>query len=134
MATRTQARTAVIQMLYALDLGNDDMQKQAQEYLFERKIKGQKAEFALELFNGVLNNLEKIDEAINKHLSKDWEFDRLDNVDKAILRLGVYEILFTDLAYQVVINESIEIAKLLSSENATKFINGILDRIAKDRN
>jgi len=71
MATRTQARTAVVQMLYALDLGNNDMQKQAQEYLAERKIKGQKAEFAINLFNGVLDNLEKIDEMINSHLSKD---------------------------------------------------------------
>jgi len=133
MATRTQARTAVVQMLYALDLGND-MSTQAKEYLDERKIKGQKAEFALNLLNGVLENLDKIDEAINKHLSKDWEFDRLDNVDKAILRLGVYEILFTDLPYQIAINESVEIAKLLSSENSTKFINGILDRIAKDKN
>jgi len=134
MATRTQARTAVVQMLYALDLGNQDMQKQAQEYLTERKIKGQKAEFAINLFNGVLSHLEEIDEAIKNHLNKDWEFERLDNVDKAILRLGVYEILFTDLAYQVVINESIEIAKLLSSENSTRFINGILDKIAKDKN
>jgi len=133
MATRTQARTAVVQMLYALDLGND-MTTQAKEYLEERKIKGQKAEFALNLFNGVMQNLEKIDEAIKNHLSKDWDFDRLDNVDKAILRLGVYEILFTDLPYQVAINECVEIAKLLSSENSTRFINGVLDRIAKDKN
>jgi len=133
MATRTQARTAVVQMLYALDLGNNDMQKQALSYLEERKIKGQKAEFALNLFNGVLENLEKIDEVIESHLSKDWEFSRLDNVDKAILRLGVYEILFTDLAYQVVINEAVEIAKLLSSQNSTKFVNGMLDKIAKEK-
>jgi len=133
MATRTQARTAVVQMLYALDLGND-MSNQAKEYLEERKIKGQKAEFALNLFRGVLEHLEEIDDAIKNHLSKDWEFDRLDNVDKAILRLGVYEILFTDLPYQVAINESVEIAKLMSSENSTRFINGVLDRIAKDKN
>ena len=132
MATRTQARTAVVQMLYALDLGNN-MINQAKEYLEERKIKGQKAEFALNLFNGVLSHLEEIDEAIKNHLSKDWEFDRLDNVDKAILRLGVYEILFTDLAYQVVINEAVEIAKLLSTANSTRFINGVLDRIAKEK-
>jgi len=133
MATRTQARTAVVQMLYAMDLGND-MTNQAKEYLEERKIKGQKAEFALELLNGVLKNLDAIDVAIKEHLSKDWEFDRLDNVDKAILRLGVYEILFTDLPYQVAINEAVEIAKLLSASNSTRFINGVLDRIAKDKN
>ena len=133
MATRTQARTAVVQMLYAIDLGNEDTIKQSDEYLNERKIKGAKHEFAENLFKGVLENLDKIDETIKNHLSKDWSFDRLDNVDKAILRLGVYEILFTDLAYQVVINESVEIAKLLSSENSTRFINGMLDKIAKDK-
>jgi N utilization substance protein B len=134
MATRTQVRTAVVQMLYALDLGNEDMKLQASEYLNERKIKGEKAKWGEELFNGVLEHLEEIDEVIKNHLSKEWDFDRLDNVDKAILRLGVYEELFTDLPYQVVINEAIEIAKLLSSENSTRFINGMLDKIAKEKN
>jgi len=133
MATRTQARTAVVQMLYALDLGNENMTKQSDEYLDERKIKGAKHEFANNLYNGVLEHLDEIDEAIKNHLSKEWDFTRLDQVDKAILRLGVYEIIFTDLAYQVVINESVEIAKLLSSENSTRFINGMLDKIAKEK-
>ena len=133
MATRTQVRTAVVQMLYALDLGNNDMESQANAYLIERKIKGDKAKWGMSLFNGVLSHLEEIDEKIKEHLSKDWEFDRLDNVDKAILRLGVYEILYTDLPYQVVINESIEIAKLLSTQQATRFINGMLDKIAKEK-
>ena len=133
MATRTQVRTAVVQMLYAIDLGNNDMEKQSVSYLDERKIKGLKAEFGIDLFKGVLENLEKIDETIKNHLSKEWDFDRLDKVDKAILRLGVYEELFTDLPYQVVINESVEIAKLLSSENSTRFVNGMLDKIAKEK-
>jgi N utilization substance protein B len=133
MATRTQVRTAVVQMLYAIDLGNNDMEKQSVSYLDERKIKGLKAEFGIDLFEGVLENLEKIDETIKNHLSKEWDFDRLDKVDKAILRLGVYEELFTDLPYQVVINESVEIAKLLSSENSTRFVNGMLDKIAKEK-
>jgi len=133
MATRTQARTAVVQMLYALDLGNEDMTKQSIEYLDERKIKGAKGEFANSLFQGVLEHLNEIDEVIKNHLNKEWDFSRLDQVDKAILRLAVFEILFTDLAYQVVINEAVEIAKLLSSENSTRFINGMLDKIAKEK-
>jgi N utilization substance protein B len=133
MATRTQARTAVVQMLYALDLGNEDMTKQSIEYLDERKIKGAKGEFANSLFQGVLEHLNEIDEVIKNHLNKEWDFSRLDQVDKAILRLAIFEILFTDLAYQVVINEAVEIAKLLSSENSTRFINGMLDKIAKEK-
>ncbi|RUM56935.1 MAG: transcription antitermination factor NusB [Nautilia sp.] len=132
MATRTQARVAVVQLLYAIDLGNTDMQKKIDEYLLERKIKSTKAEFAKSLFNGVLQNLETIDKVIKEHLNKDWPFERLDNVDKAILRLGVYEILFTDLAYQVIINEAVEIAKLLSNDKSMRFVNGMLDRIAKE--
>jgi len=132
MATRTQVRVAVIQMLYAKDLGNDKMELQLNDYLEERRIKGQKAEFAKFLFNGVIENLEKIDTIIREHLTKEWELERLDNIDKQILRLGVYEIIFTDLPYQVVINEAVEIAKLLSTLNATKFVNGMLDNIAKE--
>ena len=133
MATRTQVRTAVVQMLYAIDLGNEDMTKQSIEYLDERKIKGAKGEFANSLFQGVLEHLNEIDEVIKNHLNKEWDFSRLVQVDKAILRLAVFEILFTDLAYQVVINEAVEIAKLLSSENSTRFINGMLDKIAKEK-
>ena len=132
MATRTQARTAVVQSLYAFDAGNDDVVKQFNDYLLERKIKGQKAEFAKSLFDGVLEHLEEIDKKIGENIN-DWSVDRLDKIDKAILRLGVYEELFTDLPFQVVINESIEIAKLLSEEKSGRFINGVLDRIAKGK-
>lgn len=132
MATRTQVRTAVVQSLYAIDLGNEDTIKQFDEYLMDRKIKGNKAEFAKELFNGVLENLEKIDNTIKSHLV-DWDFNRLDNVDKAILRLGIYEELYTELPFQVVINECVEISKLLSEDKSKKFINGILDKIAKEK-
>ena len=75
MATRTQARTAVVQMLYALDLGNEDMTKQSIEYLDERKIKGAKGEFANSLFQGVLEHLSEIDEVIKNittsHLNRE---------------------------------------------------------------
>ena len=134
MATRTQVRTAVVQILYAMDLGNREMEKQASEYLNERKIKGAKAEWGLSLFKGVLEKSAEIEEIIKKHLSREWSYERLDKVDKAILFLAVYEIVFTDLPYQIVINEAIEMAKLLSSENSTKFVNGMLDKIAKDKN
>jgi N utilization substance protein B len=131
MATRTQVRTAVVQMLYAMDLGNSN---DIDEYLLDRKIKSEKAKWGRSLFEGVIANIDAIDNIIKEHLSKEWEFDRVDSVDRAILRLGVYEEIFTDTPYQIVINEAIEIAKLLSSENSTKFINGMLDKIAKENN
>jgi len=131
MATITHAREAVVQTLYALEQGNDDAVKQFDELLKEKKIKGPKAEFAKKLLNGILEHLDEIDEIIKDHLI-DWSFDRLDKVDKQILRLGVYELKYTDTPCQIVIDEAVKIAKNFSEDKAKSFINGILDRIAKE--
>jgi N utilization substance protein B len=131
MATITHAREAVIQTLYALEAGNDDAIKQFDELLKERKIKGSKAEFAKKLLHGILEHKDEIDKIIKDHLI-DWSFDRLDKIDKQILRLGVYEIKYTDTPFQIVIDEAVKIAKNFSEDKSKSFINGILDRVAKE--
>jgi N utilization substance protein B len=132
MATITHAREAVIQTLYAKEMGNDDAFNQFEEILKDKKVKGEKANFARKLLNGVIENLDKIDKVIKNHLI-DWDFDRLDKVDKQILRLGVYELLFTNTPYQIVIDEAVKIAKNFSEDKSKSFINGILDRVAKEK-
>ena len=131
MATITHAREAVIQTLYALEQGNEKAIEQFDELLKERKIKNKKAEFAKNLLNGVLNHLDEIDKIIKDHLI-DWDFERLDKIDKQILRLGVYEINYTDTPFQIAIDEAVKIAKNFSEDKAKSFINGILDRVAKE--
>ncbi|WP_457560044.1 transcription antitermination factor NusB [Caminibacter sp.] len=131
MATITHAREAVVQTLYALEAGNDDAIKQFDELLKERKIKGSKAEFAKKLLNGILEHKDEIDEIIKEHLI-DWSFDRLDKIDKQILRLGIYELKYTDTPFQIIIDEAVKIAKNFSEDKAKSFINGILDRVAKE--
>jgi len=131
MATITHAREAVVQTLYALEQGNNKAVEQFDELLKDKKIKGSKKEFAQKILDGVLNNLEQIDNIIKKYLI-DWDFDRLDKIDKQILRVGVYEIIFTDTPFQIAIDEAVKLAKNFSEEKAKSFINGILDRIAKD--
>ena len=131
MATRHQARESVIGLLYANDIGNESIEKYLDDILEDKKIRNKQKEFALSLYNGVMQNLEKIDSEINKHL-KEWKLDLIGNVERAILRLGAYEILFSELDSAVVINEAIELSKTLASENAPKFINGVLDAIKKD--
>jgi N utilization substance protein B len=132
MATITHAREAVIQTLYAKEMGNDRATEQFREILEEKKIKGKKAEFAKKLLTGILQNIDKIDTILKEHLI-DWDFERLDKVDKQILRVGIYEILYTDTPYQIVIDEAVKIAKNFSEDKAKSFINGILDRIAKEK-
>ncbi len=130
MATRHQSRAAVVSLLYAHDVGNPEVQKFSEDLLEEKKIRNKQREFALGLYNGVLEHLNTIDETIKAHL-KDWDFDRLDHVDKSILRLGTYELLFTDLDRAVIIDEAVELAKELGSDQSPKFVNGVLDAIEK---
>ena len=132
MATRQQARMAVVSLLYAYDLGNGNTSQHSEEILEEKKIRNKQKDFALTLYEGVMQNLAACDEAIVAHL-KDWDFERLGSIERATLRLAAYEILFTELDSAVVINEAVEITKSFGTEQSPKFINGVLDAISKDK-
>lgn len=131
MATRHQARESIITLLYAEDIGNAGIEKFIDELFEERKIRNQQKEFALGLYRGVKEHVAPIDEAINLHL-KEWNLSEIGMLERAILRLGAYEILYSSLDNAVVINEAIELAKKLCNETSPKFINGVLDAICKD--
>jgi N utilization substance protein B len=131
MATRHHARMAVVSLLYAYDLGNKEIADYTDEILEDKKIRNKQKDFALELFRGVMENLDKIDTAIVKHL-KEWDFERLGSIERATLRLGAYEIMNSSLDSAVVINEAIEVSKAFGTEQSPKFINGVLDAISKD--
>jgi len=130
LATRTQARESVIGLLYAYDLGNEGIVKYVDDILEDKKIRNKQKEFALNLFNGVVNNIEKIDEEIISHLNQGTLTD-IGSVEKSILRLAVYEIQFEQLEKAIIINEAIELSKKLASDGAPKFMNGLLDKVSK---
>ncbi|RXK12233.1 transcription antitermination factor NusB [Halarcobacter mediterraneus] len=130
MATRTQARESVIGLLYAYDLGNEGIVTFIDEILEDKKIRNKQKDFALDLFNGVVKNIETIDEEIISHLKQGGLKD-IGSVEKSILRLAIYEILYKDLSKAIVINEAIELSKKLASDGAPKFINGLLDKVNK---
>ncbi len=131
MATRHQSRESVISLLYAKDVGNDKIEKFVDEMLEDKKIRNKQREFARTLFEGISDNLEEIDREINKHL-KEYKIHELGHIERAILRMGTYEILKSDLDNAVVINEAIELAKDLASDTAPRFINGVLDAVARE--
>ena len=84
------------------------------------------------MVHGVLNNVNEIDEVANKHL-KNWSIDRLGKIDQAILRMGIYELLYTDTPDIICINEAVELAKNFSDDAVKDLINGVLDSIYKSR-
>lgn len=128
MATRHQARTAVVGLLYAYDLGNENIANFSDEILEEGKIRNKQKEFSETLFEGTIENLEMIDAQIEDHL-KDWDYTGIGKVEKAIMRLGAYEILVAKTDKAIIINEAVELAKTLADEKSPQFINGVLDAL-----
>ena len=129
MATRHHVRQSVISLLYAFEL-NSQNNVFVDEILDEKKIRNEQKNFTLNLYNGILDNLNNIDETLNSFLN-DNQITALGHVERAILRLGAYELLFTDTPSAIVINEAIELAKELANDNSPKFINGVLDALIK---
>ena len=131
MLSRRKSRILVVQALYSQEFnqGNIGELMDFPWYDYDGDDRDDRLLFSRMLLHGVIEHLKEIDEAIRAHLQH-WEFERLNKVDLAILRLGAYEISFlTDTPKQIVINEGIEIAKEFGSEQAYKFINGVLDAL-----
>ncbi|EAH6868751.1 transcription antitermination factor NusB [Campylobacter sp. LMG 7929] len=130
MATRHQVRQSIVSLLYAAQL-NQENKDFINEFLDEKKIRNDQRKFTLDLYNGINEQLALLDEKINECL-KEHKLDGVASIEKAILRLGAYEILFTSTQKAIIINEAIELAKEMAGDNAPKFINGVLDKINKE--
>lgn len=132
MSARSKARKQALDLLYETDIRGTNLV----ETLVARDIpaEGPDArpirEYTRELVNGVSDNRRKIDELITTY-AQGWDMDRLPAVDRNILRLGIYEILWsTDVPMSVAIDEALVLAKELSSDDSSKYIHGVLGRIA----
>jgi N utilization substance protein B len=117
MATRHQARTAVVGLLYAYDLGIEAIAKFSDEILEESKIRNKQKEFSNSLFQGTLENLSKLDKEIELHL-KDWDYGNIGKVEKAISRLGGFGICIIKHIY--IINIICNLCTIIIFINYTK--------------
>ena len=131
MATRHQVRQCVVSLLYAKEMGSQ-MEQFSDEFLEEKKIQNDQKNFTISLYNGVLDNLDNIDNLLNSYLGK-WKLDQIGIVERQILRLGAYEMKYSDIDLAIAINEAVILANELASESSIKLINGVLDAIAKDK-
>jgi N utilization substance protein B len=132
VSARSKARKQALDLLYETDIRGTNLL----ETLVARDIPadGPDArpirEYTRELVNGVSDNCRKIDELITTY-AQGWDMDRLPAVDRNILRLGIYEILWsTSVPTSVAIDEALDLAKELSSDDSSKYIHGVLGRIA----
>lgn len=135
MSKRRLSRENCLQSLYLADVSVLETQDilamfQMQEFALEEKV----FEFYKALFTATISNREKIDGTITA-ISKNWGLERMSAIDRCILRMAVCEMMFLeDAPVPVIIDEAIELAKKYSTENSGKFVNGVLDSIAKQHN
>lgn len=128
--TRTELRKKIMTILYQMNV----YQKNHVAYQVDDMIKEVceiENEFVKDMVYGVITYQSEIDEIANKYL-KNWTIDRLGNTDQAILRMGIYELKYTDTPPVVAINEAIELAKDYSDDDVRKMINGALDAYYHD--
>jgi len=132
MRKRTQAREFALQVLYQIDITGDNYQ-QALDNFWQNstpeEISNEVKDFTGELVKGAAENLPKIDGKITQYATN-WQLERMAFVDRNILRLGCYELIFrSDIPPKVAINEAVDLAKRFSGPEAGKFVNAILDKI-----
>jgi N utilization substance protein B len=131
MGMRRQARELALQLLYQHELTHMEPEEMQSHFEGWRNAPEAACEFANELLRGTLEHLEEIDLELDRQTAH-WRLERLAAVDRNILRLALYELLFhSETPHAVVIDEAIEIAKKFGAEDSARFVNGVLDGFVK---
>ncbi len=132
MRKRTKAREIALKILYQSEITRREIKLVMQGFFdMMEAVDKNVEEFSHRIALGVEEHLEAIDQVITKHATN-WQLKRMAIIDRNILRLGVYELLFApDIPPKVTINEAVELAKKYGDIESSKFVNGILDKIHK---
>ncbi len=132
MSRRRKAREIALQTLYAEDISHEGWEKAFRETIERRKSSDEAVRYAKRLVTAVVENRAGLDSLIEGCL-ENWTLDRVSKIDLIILRIALAELLdCPDVPTSVIINEAIEIARRFSSCDAVRFVNGILDSLARE--
>ena len=131
---RRQAREWAVQLLFQTEFNPDNLDQALADFWNdeEKKPSERDTTYVNEVVHGVIEKRREVDRTISKY-TQNWDVDRLGVLDRTILRVAVYEMLFrSDIPPVVSINEAVEIAKAYISKESGRFVNGVLDRIQKE--
>jgi len=132
MGGRRLSREIALKVLFQIDLVSTNLEETL-KYTFENgKLSDEVKEFTLLLVKGVISSLSEIDKEINNY-TNNWSLERITNIDRNILRIAIYEILYLkNIPKSVSINEAVELAKKYGTKNSFSFVNGVLGKIDKN--
>ena len=130
---RSQIREMAFKYLYQVEVQKENNPDTINLFFENNEIKNEEAKkYILDVTTGIKNNIENIKSIIEKNLKKDWKIDRISKVTLAILKLAIYEMVYTKTPFKVVINEAVELAKKYGEDSAPTFVNGILASVVKE--
>lgn len=132
MAGRTRAREVALQALFQEDLNPRDTRDLVMPLLENRLKEPELREFAVSLVLGVLRNRDELD-ALIAAKADNWSVSRMAVTDRNVIRMGAYEIRYTDTPPRVAIDEAVELAKRFGAANSSQFVNGILDKLIEKK-
>jgi N utilization substance protein B len=131
MGKRRKARESTLQILFQLEFNDRGLENIFDSFWQEKKASREIKEYCQWLVEGIVSHRERIDRLIQS-VSENWRLDRMALVDRNVLRVAVFELLYEEnLAPAIVIDEAIEVSKKYSSEESATFVNGILDAVRK---
>ena len=134
--SRSKNREEAFKLLYSIELVKDvDYKEQIELFSNIENIEEEATKkYIIEILDGVINNNETIENEIKENIKSDWTLSRISKIDITLLKLGIYEILFSKLPYKVVINEVVELSKKYGDDKSKSFVNGVLASIVKKYN
>ena len=131
MRRRTLARECALKILYRIEISKESVTASLKDFWSVEQVDKEVKDFTNSLVKGTHGNLSRIDEIISKY-ADNWELKRIAVVDKNVLRMGIFQLLYRDdIPPKVSINEAIELAKKYGDVDSGKFVNGILDKVRK---
>lgn len=128
MSLRTKSREFAMQMLFQWDMSRQDPKKLESKFWRTAKASDSTQAFANKLFEGAARDADALDALIVQH-ARNWRLERMAIIDRAVLRLAIYELRTAETPPKVILNEAVDLAKKFSSEDAGSFVNGILDAV-----
>lgn len=130
---RSAAREETFKLLYSLEIQKENIEEQTEIYLENEEISDENTKIYMKnMVDGIEKNITTIEEKISENLKKDWKIERISKINLVLLKLAIYEILYTETPFKVVINEVVELAKKYGDDTSPNFINGILASIVKE--
>ena len=132
---RSQIRELAFALIYSSEIQKEMNDEQVELFIEQNEIKGKDdSDYIKTIYNGIKENKQEITTLISNNLKEKWTMDRISKINLAILKVAIFELIYSKLPYKVVINEAVELAKKYGEDSSKSFVNGILASIVKEKN